>query len=120
MFYKMELAKGQIWRHFKGWEVEVLAITNYEDENLVIMKHTEKTEVWARPLNTWFESVDSAKDPERKQNIRFKYLRDVNKSTYRGNLDIILATHTETNELLEIKNINNLYVALEKKGIKVK
>ena len=100
----MELKQGQIWRHLKGFEVEIICLVKNEAEELVVLKHKDKEKIWIRPITTWLESVDKTKDPEKKQNIRFKYIKDTKESTYFESYDYIEAEHTETNEIFILYN----------------
>lgn len=71
---------GKTYKHFKGHIVEVIAIAKNTEtmEDMVIYKHIEKGEFWARPLSMFMSEVDSKKYPDVKQKYRFELVGDDN------------------------------------------
>ncbi len=52
---------GGIYSHYKGGTYEVMTLSVHTEtrEELVIYKSIEYGSVYARPLNIWFDEVDS-------------------------------------------------------------
>lgn len=70
----MEVKIGKKYRHFKGTIMEVIAIAKHSEtlEELVIYKHLEDGQIWARPLTMFCEKVDTTKYPNATQVYRFE------------------------------------------------
>ena len=62
----MEIKVGDKFRHFKGFEIEIIGIGKHTEtlEELVIYKHNN--EIWARPKEMFVSRDDVSK---RKDNI---------------------------------------------------
>lgn len=54
----MKPQKGQIYKHFKGGEYEIVGVAKHSEslEELVVYQHDGQ--LWARPLSMWFDEVD--------------------------------------------------------------
>ncbi len=69
---------GQKYRHFKGFEIEVIMIAkNTENlENMVIYEHDNQ--IWARPESMFYdmEDVSKRKDNVTKQKYRFELMEE--------------------------------------------
>lgn len=65
---------GKKYKHFKGQIMEVIAIAKHSEtlEQLVIYKHIDTNEVWARPLSMFNSLVDKDKYPNVLQEYRFE------------------------------------------------
>jgi len=75
----MEIRKVKVngkYRHFKGFEIEVVAIAYHSEtlEELVIYNHDNKT--WARPIDLFLSEVDRNKYPNIKQKYRFEEIKE--------------------------------------------
>ncbi len=70
----MEVKVGHKYKHFKGTIMEVIAIAKHSEtlEELVIYKHLEDGEIWARPINMFTSKVDHEKYPNINQEYRFE------------------------------------------------
>ena len=68
--------KGQKYRHFKGNIIEVLEIAKHTEtlEELVIYKHIDTNNIWARPLGMFNSLTDKEKYPDVIQNYRFELI----------------------------------------------
>lgn len=57
----LPIKAGQLYRHFKGGEYEVLAVALKEDtlEPVVIYRSFLKGYIWARTLQNWNEEVET-------------------------------------------------------------
>lgn len=68
--------KGQKYRHFKGNIIEVLEIARHTEtlEELVIYKHIDTNNIWARPLDMFNSLTDKEKYPDVIQNYRFELI----------------------------------------------
>lgn len=68
------IKKGEKYKHFKGMIVEILEIAKDSEtlEDMVVYKHTDKNEVWVRPLSMFLSKVDTEKYPDVKQEYRFE------------------------------------------------
>lgn len=73
-----EVKVGQKYRHFKGSLMEVIEIAKHTetDEILVIYRHLDNGEVWARPIDMFLEEVDHNKYKDVKQKYRFELEED--------------------------------------------
>ena len=71
-----EIRVGKTYKHFKGHIVEVIAIAKNTEtmEDMVIYKHIEKNECWARPLSMFLSEVDHEKYPNVNQKYRFELI----------------------------------------------
>ena len=69
---------GQIYRHFKGYIIDVLYIAKHSEtlEELVVYKHDKSSEIWARPIDMFLEEVDHDKYPDIKQKYRFELISE--------------------------------------------
>ncbi len=78
-----EIKKGMILKHFKGHIIEVLEIAKHTEtmEELVIYKHLETGDIWARPKSMFYDKVDREKYPDIKQEYRFEMLNNKSKET---------------------------------------
>ena len=72
-----DVVVGGVYRHFKGHEVKVLAVsigTEY-GENMVVYEHLGDHTVWHRPIGMFCSEVDHEKYPDVKQEHRFELVR---------------------------------------------
>ncbi len=69
-----EIKIGKKYKHFKGNIVEVITIAKHSEtlDLLVIYKHLDTGEVWARPIDMFNSLVDNIKYPDVKQKYRFE------------------------------------------------
>jgi len=69
-----EIKVGKIYRHFKGqlMKVECIAKHSETEEILVIYKHIDTNEYWARPYDMFNSLVEKEKYPEVSQKYRFE------------------------------------------------
>ena len=73
-----EVKVGQKYRHFKGSLMEIIAIARHSETNelLVIYKHIDSNDIWARPIDLFLSEVDHDKYPDVKQKYRFELEED--------------------------------------------
>lgn len=71
---KRVIKEGKLYKHFKGTLMKVLYIAKHSEteELLVIYKHLDTNEVWARPYNMFNSLVDKEKYPDIEQKYRFE------------------------------------------------
>ena len=69
---------GKKYRHFKGHLVEVISIAKHSEtmEDMIIYKHLDTNEYWARPYDMFSSEVDHEKYPNVKQKYRFEEVDD--------------------------------------------
>lgn len=69
-----EIKIGAKYKHFKGTIMEVIAIAKHSEtlEDMVIYKHLEDDQIWARPLDMFNSKVDKEKYPDVTQEYRFE------------------------------------------------
>lgn len=69
-----EIKIGKKYKHFKGQVMEVIAIAKHSEtlEDLVIYRHIDTNEVWARPIDMFNSLVDNIKYPDVVQKYRFE------------------------------------------------
>lgn len=69
-----EIKVGKKYKHFKGSIMEVIAIAKHSEtlEELVIYKHIDTNEIWARPIDMFNSLVDNIKYPDVLQKYRFE------------------------------------------------
>lgn len=74
-----EIKIGKIYKHFKGNLVLVKQIARHteNDELMVIYKHLDTGEYWARPYDMFNSEVDHDKYPEITQKYRFEEVSEV-------------------------------------------
>lgn len=72
----MEVVVGGIYKHFKGDKVEVIALAKHSEtlEDMVIYKHLDTLEYWARPYDLFISKVDKEKYPNVLQEYRFELI----------------------------------------------
>jgi hypothetical protein len=71
------IKKGDIFKHFKGMNVEILEIAKDSEtlEDVVVYKHLDTNELWVRPLKMFLSKVDKNKYPDIKQEYRFEKIK---------------------------------------------
>ena len=71
-----EIKAGMKVRHFKGFISEVIAVAMHTEteEKLVIYKHINEEQIYARPLSMFNSLVDREKYPDVKQKYRFEII----------------------------------------------
>lgn len=71
---KREVKAGQIYKHFKGMIINIIAIAEHTETKdiLVIYKHNQDENIWARPMEMFLSEVDHNKYPDVKQKYRFE------------------------------------------------
>lgn len=65
---------GQLYRHFKGMTVRILALAKDSEtlEEMIVYSHEGKgDEVWVRSKEMFLSKVDHEKYPDVKQDYRF-------------------------------------------------
>ena len=69
-----EIKVGAKYRHFKGTIMEVIAIAKHSEtlEDMVIYKHLEDEQIWAKPMDMFNSLVDKEKYPDVTQEYRFE------------------------------------------------
>ena len=69
-----EIKVGAKYKHFKGTIMEVIAIAKHSEtlEDMVIYKHLEDNQIWARPMDMFNSKVDKEKYPDVTQEYRFE------------------------------------------------
>lgn len=65
---------GKTYKHFKGHVVNVIALAKHTEteETLVVYKHLETNDIWARPYDMFNSFVDRTKYPNIEQKYRFE------------------------------------------------
>jgi hypothetical protein len=70
-----QVKAGEVYRHFKGHEVKVLAVAK-DTENVssysVVYQHLGNGAIWYRPYDMFISEVDHDKYPEVTQKYRFE------------------------------------------------
>ena len=71
-----EIKAGMKVRHFKGFISEVIAVAMHTEteEKLVIYKHINEEQIYARPLSMFNSLVDRETYPDVKQKYRFEII----------------------------------------------
>jgi hypothetical protein len=71
-----EIKAGMKVRHFKGFISEIIAVAMHTEteEELVIYKHIDEEQVYARPLSMFNSLVDKEKYPNVTQKYRFEII----------------------------------------------
>ena len=71
-----EIKAGMKVRHFKGFISEVIDVAMHTEteEKLVIYKHINEEQIYARPLSMFNSLVDREKYPDVKQKYRFEII----------------------------------------------
>ena len=66
--------KGDVFKHFKGMNVEILEIAKDSEtlEDVVVYRHLGTNELWVRPLKMFLSKVDKNKYPDINQEYRFE------------------------------------------------
>lgn len=74
----MEVKVGNIYRHFKGMKVKVIALAKDSEtlEDMVVYEHLDTNEIWVRPYKMFVSKVDKEKYPNISQEYRFELQRD--------------------------------------------
>lgn len=73
------IVPGQLYRHFKGHIVKVLAVaddTEQANTSYVIYEHMGNHRVWARPVEMFCSLVDKEKYPKVEQKYRFELVKN--------------------------------------------
>lgn len=65
---------GKKYKHFKGQFMEVINIAKHSEtlDKMVIYKHLDTDEIWARPYDMFNSKVDKEKYPNVNQEYRFE------------------------------------------------
>ena len=73
---KRTITIGKHYRHFKGIEVEVIALAKDSEDlhDVVVYKHDN--DYWTRPLSLFLSKVDHKKYPNIKQKYRFEEISE--------------------------------------------
>lgn len=73
-----EIAVGQRWKHFKGFELKIIAIAKHTEtlEELVIYEHNN--EVWARPKSMFTNPDDVSKRQDNVTGQKYRFEREKN------------------------------------------
>lgn len=69
-----EVKVGKKYKHFKGYIMEVIATAKHSEtlEDMVIYKHIDDDQIWARPMDMFNSLVDKEKYPDIDQKYRFE------------------------------------------------
>ncbi len=73
-----EVRPGQIYRHFKGMKVRILALAKDSEtlEEMIVYSHVGcDDEVWVRSKEMFLSKVDHEKYPDVKQDYRFELIK---------------------------------------------
>ena len=78
-----KVCSGQVYRHFKGFLVVVVAIAKHTETNEELVVYTcvshdanHKGGIFARPLDMFYEKIDKDKYPEATQEYRFELISE--------------------------------------------
>lgn len=67
---------GEKYRHFKGIEIEIIAVGKDTETLEEMVVYTHDDEVWIRPLNMFMSKVDKEKYPNASQEYRFQLIKE--------------------------------------------
>lgn len=76
---KQKPQRGELYQHFKGnlYEIVTLAThTESMEEMVVYQDHDQPEKIYVRPLNMFFDPVDTEKYPDAKQTLRFELYQE--------------------------------------------
>ena len=68
-----EIYEGQVYKHFKGALIEIIAVAK-DSEDLsekIVYKHLDTNEIWVRDKDMFLSKVDKIKYPDVEQEYRF-------------------------------------------------
>ncbi len=70
----MKVKINKKYRHFKGMEVQVIAIAKHSEtlEDMVVYQELDNDSIWVRPYELFISKVDHEKYPDIKQEYRFE------------------------------------------------
>lgn len=77
----MEVTKGQVYRHFKGDLMTIVAVAKHTETEELMVVYEHNGTIWARPYDMFLSKVDKKKYPDVEQEYRFQLVdsNDVSK-----------------------------------------
>lgn len=73
-----EVKVGQIYQHFKGWKVSIIALAKDSEtlEEVVVYNHLgpDEADIWIRSKEMFLSKVDKEKYPNVSQEYRFELI----------------------------------------------
>ena len=70
----MEVRKGQIYRHFKGDIMTIIAVAKHSENGELMVIYDHNGTIWARPYEMFISKVDKVKYPDVLQEYRFELI----------------------------------------------
>ena len=71
----MQVAKGQVYRHFKGDLMTIIEVAKHTETEELMVIYDHNGVIWARPYNMFISKVDKDKYPDIKQEYRFEIVK---------------------------------------------
>lgn len=70
----MEVKKGQVYRHFKGDVMTIIAVAKHSENDELMVIYDHNGTIWARPYEMFISKVDKVKYPDVLQEYRFELI----------------------------------------------
>lgn len=68
----MQVTKGQVYRHFKGDLMTIVAVAKHTETEELMVVYEHNGVIWTRPYEMFISKVDKEKYPDVKQEYRFQ------------------------------------------------